>query len=93
MTLLERRLYDLIQVYWAEHGFSPSYEILAEGLGVRSKSNVHRLVHAMIAKGTLEKRKGRARSLRCIPLGTQEYQRGYKDGYAEAAAKQAERAA
>jgi SOS-response transcriptional repressor LexA len=87
MTALQRRLYDYIDSYWKEFGFAPSYAQMAFGLGVKSKSNIYRLIHAMAAAGHVEIVQSRCRSVRCVPVGTNEYQLGYQAGYAAALAE------
>jgi SOS-response transcriptional repressor LexA len=87
MTPLQRELFDFIGAYWQEHGFAPTYEIMAKGLGLKSKSNIHRLVHAMAETGYLEVARSRYRSVRCVPVDSNEYQLGYQAGYAAALAE------
>lgn len=87
MTPLQRELFDFIGAYWQEHGFAPTYEIMAQGLRLKSKSNIHRLIHAMAAAGHVEIVQSRCRSVRCVPVGSNEYQQGYQAGYAAALAE------
>jgi repressor LexA len=55
MTRKQRRLYEFIQAYIKRYGLSPSYHVTAKALGLRSKSNIHRMVCDLIAQGFLEK--------------------------------------
>jgi SOS-response transcriptional repressor LexA len=89
MTRLQRRLYDFIDAYWREHGFAPTYQIMADGIGQSSKTGIHRLVHLMAEEGYLEIRHSRYRSVKCIAIGTKDYQAGYAAGYADALEKAA----
>lgn len=47
-----------IQAYKRIHGVSPSYQVMAEGLGMRSRSNMHRIVRRLREEGYLEIRRG-----------------------------------
>lgn len=87
MTPLQRQLYDFIRGYWAEHGFAPSYEIMAVGIGLKSKSGIHRMIHSMAQGGFIEIRQSRYRSVRCLSLDTSEYSQGFSAGYAAAVAE------
>lgn len=44
---------DFIKAYTRLHGVSPSYEVIARSLGLRSKSNIHRIVHRLKDDGFL----------------------------------------
>jgi SOS-response transcriptional repressor LexA len=87
MTELQRAVYDFVDAYWQQNGFAPTYEAIGLGTGIRSRSGVHRIVHHMVGEGWLELRRSRhirARMVRTIPIGTKEYQAGYRDGYSAA---------
>lgn len=45
-----------IRAYMKIHGVSPSYEVLAKGLGMKSRSNMHRIVKRLGQEGHLEVR-------------------------------------
>jgi repressor LexA len=47
-------------------GMPPSYEELQRALGLRSKSNVHRLIHALEARGAITLKPESARSIRVL---------------------------
>ena len=63
MTKLQRKLYNFVKEFLAEHGFSPSYSEISDHLGIKSKGGVHRLVTALSDRGFIEYRYGRARSI------------------------------
>ena len=44
---------DFIKAYARLHGVPPSYEVIAKGLGLKSKSNIHRIVHRLKDDGHL----------------------------------------
>jgi len=54
---------DYIKGRLSESGISPSFEQIKEHLGIASKSGVHRLVHALAAKGHIHILKDRYRSI------------------------------
>lgn len=64
MTSTQKKALDYITVYWEENGYSPSYDDIAKALNVSSRSNVHRIVYALIERGFLENLPGKARSLK-----------------------------
>lgn len=70
MTPRQRECLDAIKRLTVR-GVGPTYEQLRVELGVSSKSNVHRLVSALVASGRLARTAHRDRSLRVLePAGT-----------------------
>ena len=53
MTKKRTLVLEFIKVYTRMHGVSPSYEVIAKSLGLRSKSNIHRIVHRLKDDGFL----------------------------------------
>jgi len=53
MSKRRQLVLDFIRAYIRLHGVSPSYEVIAKGIGLNSKSNVHRIVHRLKADGHL----------------------------------------
>ena len=47
MTKKRTLVLDFIKAYTRMHGVSPSYEVIAKSLGLKSKSNIHRIVHRL----------------------------------------------
>ena len=43
-----------VEAYIKMHGVSPSYEVMAKGLGMRSRSNMHRMVQRLREEGHLD---------------------------------------
>ena len=67
LTSQQAALLSYIERYHAEHeGVSPSYEEMAEALGLASKSGVHRILTALKSKGRIRSLYGRARSLEVL---------------------------
>ena len=57
MTRRQRDLLTFITQYFFEHGYAPSFQEMADNVGLRSKSGIHRLVHALHERG----------KIRCLP--------------------------
>jgi repressor LexA len=53
MTSQRQLVLDFIKAYMRLHGISPSYEVIAKGLGLKSKSNIHRIIHRLQSDGYL----------------------------------------
>ncbi len=67
MTPTERRLCDAIERLTV-NGVSPSYDELAQALGLASKSGINRMVTALVAQGAVTSTPAVARSLRVVPV-------------------------
>lgn len=82
MTLMQEKALAFIRSYMAANGdVSPSYDEIMVGIGLRSKSGVHRIVQALLDRGHLHRENGHARSL--VPTGESEFERGRSSGYVE----------
>ncbi len=44
---------EFIRAYIKFHGISPSYQTIASGLGMKSKANIHRIIHRLQEEGHL----------------------------------------
>lgn len=44
-------VFDFIKAYLRLHGVAPSYAVIARGIGMKSKSNIHRIVHKLEDEG------------------------------------------
>lgn len=53
MTERQRAVLEFIQTYIRIKGFPPSMQDIATGLGLRSRSNIHRIVHGLESQGLL----------------------------------------
>ena len=69
--MLTRKQYELL-VFIDKHlkrtGFSPSFEEMKEGVALKSKSGIHRLIEALEERGYLARRHHRARALEVLKL-------------------------
>jgi repressor LexA len=54
MSKRRQLVLDFIRAYIRLHGVSPSYEVIARGIGLKSKSNIHRIIHRLREDGHLE---------------------------------------
>jgi SOS-response transcriptional repressor LexA len=66
MTEKDQLILDFIKAYIRLHGVAPSYSVIARGVHKQSKSNIHRVVHKLMAEGKLVMKPHKARSIRVI---------------------------
>ena len=50
----EQKIYDFIVKYVETHCYSPSFREIADGIGAKSTSTIHRHVNRMLNSGRLE---------------------------------------
>lgn len=67
MTPEMRRTLTVIQEYYAQHGVAPTFQEILDAEGGKSKSAVHRRVHALIERGHLVRLPGRDRAFAPVP--------------------------
>lgn len=63
---------DFIRAYIKFHGISPSYQTIALGLGMKSKANIHRIVHRLQEDGLLSIRPYKFNSIKLIDRSARE---------------------
>ena len=63
ITRRQREVYDFISRFVAEKGYSPSFEEIAEGLGLSSLATVHKHVSNLEKKSLLTRDYNRSRSI------------------------------
>ena len=63
ITQRQREVYDFISRFVAERGYSPSFEEIAEGLGLSSLATVHKHVSNLEKKNLLTRDYNRSRSI------------------------------
>jgi len=63
---------DFIRAYIRLHGVPPSYEVIAKGIGLSSKSNVHRIVHRLKEDGYLTVRPYKFHSIKLVDTSVRE---------------------
>jgi repressor LexA len=57
-----------IDKYILRNGYSPSYEEIMKGLGIKSKSGVHRMTTALVERGRIRMKNGGHRSIEVAPV-------------------------
>lgn len=65
-------VYDFIKAYIRMHGVSPSYAVIAKALGLKSKANIHRIVHSLEEEGLLAVRTTRWNGIRVVDRSVKE---------------------
>lgn len=69
MTPREYQALDFIKSYHRESGFPPSYDEIADHLGVKSKSGINRIVVSLEEQGHIRRNNGtRVVKQRCIEI-------------------------
>lgn len=68
LTALQFRCLTFIDDTIAETGVAPSFEDMMARLGMKSKSEVHRLVTALEERGYIRRIAGRARAIQVLRL-------------------------
>ncbi|HUZ62686.1 MAG TPA: transcriptional repressor LexA [Acetobacteraceae bacterium] len=68
LTRKQHELLKFIDAHLKSTGFSPSFEEMKEGLHLKSKSGIHRLISALEERGFLQRRHHRARALEVVRL-------------------------
>jgi repressor LexA len=67
ITRRQHQVYDFISRFVTEHGYSPSYEEIKSGMGLRSLATVHKHVANLEKKSLLTRDYNRSRSIDLIP--------------------------
>jgi repressor LexA len=62
-TERQARVLSFIQSYRADKGYSPSYQDIADAVGISSRSGVKRVIDALVERGHLETLPCRARAI------------------------------
>lgn len=66
-TPRQKQAYDFIRSFIDKEGYGPSYQEIKEGLGLGSKSGVHRLVEGLEQRGLIGRLPGMRRSIALKP--------------------------
>jgi repressor LexA len=61
-----------IRAYVKLHGVSPSYAVMAKGLGMKSRSNMHRIVKRLEEEGLLETKPRKYHSIKLVDRSVQD---------------------
>lgn len=66
LTKRQTDVLDFIREYIKEAGYPPSFNEMAEYLGLRSKSGIHRLMGGLEERGLIRRLHNRARSIEIV---------------------------
>lgn len=66
LTPAQQRAFDFIKVFHSEHGFSPSYDEIKDGLGLASKGQIFTTVGRLEERGVIRRLPGRARAIEIV---------------------------
>ncbi len=75
LTRRQKDVLDLIASFVDENGYSPSYEEIAQGLGLASLATVHKHISALESKGYLQRSYNQSRSVELSPRYLDELRR------------------
>ena len=68
LTKRQKEVIDFIKGFVANHEYSPSYEEIASGMGLKSLATVHKHISNLYTKGVLHKGHNRSRSIDVLPV-------------------------
>ena len=72
MTRRWQLVLEFVKAYMKIHGVPPSYEVIAKGLGLKSKSNIHRIVHRLEEEGFLRTKPYKFNSIKLVDRSVKE---------------------
>jgi repressor LexA len=70
ITRRQKEVYDFLQQFIEEHGYSPSFEEIGAGLGLSSLATVHKHLNNLQDKGLLKRGYNRSRSIDVVKMRT-----------------------
>ena len=68
LTKRQREIYDFISSFVQSKGYSPSFEEIGSGMGLRSLATVHKHITNLERKGILKRDYNRSRSIDLLPV-------------------------
>ena len=72
LTTRQALVLEFIKTYVQMKGFPPSLQDIATGLGMKSRSNIHRIVHSLREQGRLDLRPNRFRAIKIVDRSVKE---------------------
>ena len=72
MTDNWEKVLRFIRAYIKLHGVSPSYGVMAEGLGMKSRANMHRIVKRLEEEGHLQRRPNKIYGVKVVDRSVRE---------------------
>ena len=70
ITRRQKEVLDFLSSFTQQNGYSPSYDEIAQGLGLNSLATVHKHVSNLQSKGLLQRSHNRSRSIDVLPART-----------------------
>ncbi len=70
VTRRQKEVLDFLESFQARNGYSPSFEEIARGMGLKSLATVHKHITNLEKKGLLDRVHNRSRSIDVLPPGT-----------------------
>ena len=64
ITNRQQLVLDFIKAYLEMKGHAPSMQDIATGLGMKSRSNIHRIVHSLRTQGRLSVKPNKFRTIK-----------------------------
>jgi len=72
VTSRQKLVLEFIQTYIKMKGFAPSMQDIATGLGLKSRSNIHRVIHDLRRKGHLRLNPNKVRTVKIVDKSVKE---------------------
>jgi len=72
MTPRQQLVLEFIQTYIKMKGFAPSMQDVATGLGMKSRSNIHRIIHDLRRLGHLRLNPHKVRTVKVVDKSVKE---------------------
>ena len=82
LTRRQKQVLDFIARFVDDNGYSPSYDEIAQGLGLASLATVHKHITALTTKGYVKRGINQSRSLDVSPRYVQEQRRQLREASA-----------
>jgi len=70
VTRRQKEVIDFLESFVSRNGYSPSFEEIARGMGLKSLATVHKHITNLEKKGMLDRVHNRSRSIDVLPPGT-----------------------
>ena len=70
VTRRQKEILDFLESFVARNGYSPSFEEIARGMGLKSLATVHKHITNLEKKGMLDRVHNRSRSIDVLPPGS-----------------------
>src|ERR1700723_1563794 len=70
VTRRQKEILDFLESFVTRNGYSPSFEEIARGMGLKSLATVHKHITNLEKKGHLDRVHNRSRSIDVLPPGT-----------------------